>query len=251
MHNAAFAALDLDWAYVPLPVAPSRVAEAVRGLGALGFAGANVTIPHKGAVIPFCDEVDETAEQAGSVNTLVIKDETVLGSSTDGLGVSTTIDADGAHVLILGAGGAARPVAVAVLAAGASSVTVAARRRDAARRLADGLRAIAPGQEVTAAQTWPPAEVDATVLVNSTPVKDVVLVRPRAGQQVVDLAYRPDGVDTAFVAAARAAGCEAVIDGAEFLVRQGAASFERWTGRTAPIDVMRHAVRGEDRRDAR
>ena len=110
MHNAAFAALGLDWAYVPLPVTPSRMGEAVRGLAALGFVGANVTIPHKVAVIPFCGEIDATAERAGSVNTLVLQDDVVLGSSTDGLGVSTTIAAAGAHVLILGAGGAARPV---------------------------------------------------------------------------------------------------------------------------------------------
>ena len=83
MHNAAFAALGLDWAYVPLPVTPSRMGEAVRGLGALGFVGANVTSPHKVAVIPFCGEIDATAERAGSVNTLLLQDDVVLGSSTE------------------------------------------------------------------------------------------------------------------------------------------------------------------------
>lgn len=251
MHNAAFAALGLDWAYVPLPVRPGDVGEAVRGLVALGFAGANVTIPHKGAVIPFCDEIDVAAEQAESVNTLLVEGGRVVGSSTDGLGVSaTTITAD-THVLILGAGGAARPVATALLAAGARSVTVAARRPEAAAELAEHLRAIAPAGLIDVARQWPPAGAGGTVLVNATPVKDVVVVEPRADQQVVDLAYRPDGAPTALVAAARAAGCPTVVDGLEFLVRQGAASFERWTSKPAPVGVMRQAVRGGDDPEAR
>src|SRR4249919_1039949 len=85
MQNAGFAALGLDWAYVPLPTPPELLGDAVRGLRAAGFAGANVTIPHKQAVIAFCDEVDVVAARAGSVNTLVIRDGRVLGSSTDGL----------------------------------------------------------------------------------------------------------------------------------------------------------------------
>src|SRR5262245_64881611 len=83
MHNAAFAALGLDWAYVPLPTSPEHLADAVRGLVAAGFAGANVTIPHKTAVIELCDAVDEVARHAESVNTLVVRDGRVLGSSTD------------------------------------------------------------------------------------------------------------------------------------------------------------------------
>ena len=92
MQNAGFAALELDWAYVPLPTSPERLGDAVRGLIAAGFAGANVTIPHKQAVIAFCDEVDEVAARAHSVNTLVLRDGRVLGSSTDGLAVTTQID---------------------------------------------------------------------------------------------------------------------------------------------------------------
>ena len=95
MQNAGFAALGLDWAYVPLPTPPERLGDAVRGLVAAGFAGANVTIPHKEAVIGLCDELDEFAERAGSVNTLVIEDGRVLGSSTDGLAVTSQIEASG------------------------------------------------------------------------------------------------------------------------------------------------------------
>ena len=92
MQNAGFAALGLDWAYVPLPTPPEGLADAVRGIVAMGFAGANVTMPHKEAVIALCDEVDDVAARAGSVNTLVIRDGCVRGSSTDGLAVVEHLD---------------------------------------------------------------------------------------------------------------------------------------------------------------
>jgi shikimate dehydrogenase len=219
LQNAAFAALALDWAYVPLPVAPEGLAVAVRALGALGFAGANVTIPHKRAVVALCDEVESEAERAGSVNTLVVQDGRVLGSSTDGPAVTSALDAAGRRALVLGGGGAAQAVVAALREAGAE--VVVARRTD---------------------HGWPPSGEGFDVLVNATPVRDELLVAPRAGQQVADLAYREDGEPTTLVAAARAAGCERVVDGLEVLVRQGAASFERWTGVPAPIDVMRAAI---------
>ena len=122
MQNAGFAALGLDWAYVPLPTPPERLADAVRGLVAMGFAGANVTIPHKQAVIDLCDELDDVAEGAGSVNTLVFRDGRVLGSSTDGAAVTDQIDAAGRRALVLGAGGSAK------------AVVACARRRGSRRR---------------------------------------------------------------------------------------------------------------------
>ena len=146
MQNAAFAARGLDWAYVPVPVKPEDLEAAVSGLAALGFAGANVTIPHKSAIVSFCDELDGVAERAASVNTLVIRDGRVLGSSTDGLAVTDAVAAEGARVLILGAGGAAVAVAVALLDAGAAGVIVAARDSDRAHAL-DGATARAlPGE---------------------------------------------------------------------------------------------------------
>lgn len=229
MQNAAFAALALDWAYVPLDVAPEGLRAAVDGLRALGFAGANVTIPHKTAVVALCDQVDEVARRAGSVNTLVLRDGRVLGSSTDGEAVTGAVEAAGADALVLGAGGAARAVVAALRDAGAARVRVAAR---------DHGRAEALGE----AAPWPPDASAATLVVNATPVRDEPLVEPRPGQQVVDLAYRPDGTPTALVAAARAAGCARVVDGLEVLVRQGAASFERWTGLPAPVEIMRKAL---------
>ena len=241
MQNAAFEAIGLDWAYVPLRVDAERLGEAVRGLVAFDFAGANVTIPHKTSVLAFCDEVDEVARRAASVNTLVVREGRVHGSSTDGLAVTGAVDAAGAHVLVLGAGGSAQAVATALVEAGAEGLTVAARRTEAARALAEHVLRIFPGRDVRAAD-WPPDTDAATILVNATPLKEELAVEPQAGQQVVDLAYLPDGRQTALVAAARAAGCPVVVDGLEVLVRQGAASFERWTGLPAPIDVMRAAV---------
>ena len=222
MQNAGFAALGLDWAYVPLPTPPDALPDAVRGLRAMGFAGANVTIPHKQAVIELCDELDDIARAAGSVNTLVFHEGRVLGSSSDGDAVTAQIDAAGRRVLVLGAGGAALAVVEALERAGAE-VTTASRR--------------APG--------WPPSGAAYDVLVNATPVKEELIVEPHEGMQVIDLAYLPDGRETALVKAARSAGCEVVVDGLDVLLFQGAAAFERWTGLPAPLVAMRDALRRE------
>ena len=221
MQNAGFAALGLDWAYVPLPTAPDGLREAVRGLVATGFAGANVTIPHKEAVITWCDELDEVAERAGSVNTLVVSGGRVLGSSTDGLAVASQIEAEGRRVLVLGAGGASKAVAAALEGEGAE--VVVRGRRD-------------PG--------WPPSGEGFDVLVNATPVKDELIVTPHPGMQVVDLAYQPNGRPTALIAAALERDCHPCVDGLDVLLAQGAASFERWTGEAAPLVAMRTALRG-------
>jgi shikimate dehydrogenase len=232
MQNAAFAAAGLDWEYVLLPAEDDEVEDTVRGL-VDGFAGANVTVPHKAAVLPFLDELDSFAERAGSVNTIVVHEGRLLGSSTDGLAVTGAIDVDGARVLLVGAGGAARAVATALADAGAA-LRISARRRTQAESLAARLGA--------SVEDWPPQAGDAAVIVNATPVRDEVLVSLASTVTVVDLAYRADGKPTALAVAARAAGCM-VVDGLEVLVRQGAVSFERWTGLEAPLDVMRTAVR--------
>ncbi len=214
MHNAAFAALGLDWRYEALELEPHELRDAVRELD----AGANVTIPYKLDVMALCDELEA---EAVSINTLVRRpDGTIYGSSTDGLAVTSAVRALGARALVLGDGGAARAVVAALERAGAQ-VRTASRRTE-----------------------WPPELRDATLIVNTTPVKDELLVEPRAEQDVVDLAYNADGSDTALIAAARRAGCETIVDGLDVLVRQGAASFERWTGVAPPVDVMRAAAYG-------
>jgi shikimate dehydrogenase len=203
MQNAAFAAAGLDWHYVALDVID--VVPAVAQLRADGFAGANVTIPHKQAVVAACDEAEGDA-----LNTLVFRDGRVLGFNTDKeilAGVNAT------RACVIGAGGAALALAPA---------------------LPPETRFFARSGE------WPPDATGCDLIVNATPVRDALLVTPVGGQTVVDLAYGPE--DTALVAAARAAGCE-VIDGLEALVRQGAASFRIWTGLEPPVEVMRRAVR--------
>ena len=216
MQNAAFAARALDWAYVALDVEPDRLTEAVRGLAAAGFVGANVTAPHKVAVLESCDEVDEVASRARSVNTLMIADGRVRGTSTD----AQALDGVAASkAVLLGSGGAARAWLAALEQRGVDV------------------------QTYSRSGEWPPPpEADAELIVNATPLVDEVLVQPVAGQAVVDLAYSLDGRDTALIAAARKAGCETIVDGLEVLVRQGAASFECWTGMAAPLEVMRAAV---------
>ena len=209
IQNAAFAARALDWAYVPLEVEPARLAEAVRGLVALGFAGANVTIPHKEAAPALCEEAE-----GDSVNTLVIRDGRVLGFNTD-REIVAGIDAE--HVCLIGAGGAAR----ALLPALPGEVRMFSRSGD-----------------------WPPDASGCDLIVNATPVRDKLLVEPRPKQAVVDLAYHSDGSATALVSAAREAGCRLVVDGLEALVRQGAASFKLWTGVEAPVEAMRTALDG-------
>ena len=201
IQNAAFAARGLDWAYVPLAVRPEALADAVRGLVALGFAGANVTTPHKLAV------ANLVQADAGSVNTLVIRDGRLEGTSTD---AAIVADQQFERAAILGAGGAAAAFAAV---------------------LPDAWRFSRRG-------TWPPDVGDVDLVVNATSERDEVLVELHAGQTLVDLPYPA----TATARAAEAAGAR-VVDGLDVLVAQGAASFELWTGVPAPVEVMRAAVR--------
>jgi shikimate dehydrogenase len=203
MQNAAFAARALDWRYDAFDV--DDVVAAVAALRTLGFAGANVTIPYKEQVVAACDETDGDA-----VNTLVFRDERVIGLNTD-REILAGIDAT--RACVIGSGGAAKALAPAL----PPDTRVFTRRGD-----------------------WPPDATGCDLIVNATPVRDELLVQPIAGQTVVDLAYGQR--DTALVLAARAAGCD-VVDGREALVRQGAASFRLWTGLEPPVETMRAAVR--------
>jgi len=201
MQNAAFAARGLDWAYVPLSVRPGELEAALRGLVALQFIGANVTTPHKVAAAKLV-ETDQP-----SVNTLVIREGRIHGSSTD---PAILRSLEFSRAAIIGDGG--------VAAAFAAS-------------LPDALRFSRRG-------TWPADVTGADLVINATSERDLVLVEVQAGQTLVDLPYPL----TATGLAAEAAGAD-VVDGLEVLVAQGAASFELWTGIPAPVEVMRAAVR--------
>ncbi|MHB8641361.1 MAG: shikimate dehydrogenase family protein [Gaiellaceae bacterium] len=216
MQNAAFAAAGLDWEYTAIDVELGGLLEAVRNLVHEGFRGANVTAPHKVAAFGACDEVDERAERAESVNTLVFRDGRVLGTTTD---TEALDEVDGTTAVLLGGGGAARAWRAALESRG---MVVRPFARSGA---------------------WPPDPAGTDVIVNATPVKDELLVEPGPQHAVIDLPYNGDGTETALVTAARAVGSRTVVDGLEVLARQGAAAFELWTGVEAPLDVMRSAVR--------
>jgi shikimate dehydrogenase len=245
LHNAAFAALELDWVYVAFPVPRGRGADAVAAVSALGLAGLNVTMPHKEDVASACDDLTPDAAALRSVNTVVaLPDGRSLGDSTDGPGFLDAIAVEGISVagkpvLVLGAGGAARAVVLALGRAGAA-VTVAARRPDAAEAAA----ALTPGGCVRALGAADPSAF--AVVVNATPLGmsggDPLPIDPESlhsGQAVVDLVYHP--ADTPLLTAARARGALAV-NGLGMLVHQAARSFTLWTGQTAPVEAMRAAV---------
>jgi shikimate dehydrogenase len=201
MQNAAFAARGLDWTYVALRVRSAALEDALRGLVALEFAGANVTTPHKLAAAKL---VDSDAE---SVNTLVLRDGRLHGSSTD---AAILAGLEFERAAILGDGGAA--------------VAFAAALPDAAQFSRRG--------------TWPPDVEGVDLVVNATSEREAVLVELAAGQTLIDLPYPA----TATARDAERRGAR-VLDGLDVLVAQGAASFEAWTGIPAPVDVMRAAVR--------
>ena len=256
MHNAAFAKLGLNWAYVPLPVQPEYLQSALKGLAALNFIGVNVTIPHKQAVMRQMDELSHTARVTGAVNTVHFKDGKFFGYNTDALGFLNSLqEADcypkGVRAAVLGAGGSARSVVYALARGEADSVVVLNRTAERAAFLVEDLTSSFPGR----ALTFRPLTSDALaaldgqldLIVNTTsvgmyphgdacPWPDDV---PMPAQTVYyDLVYNP--LETIFLARARAAGA-ITVDGLGMLVHQGAVAFEKWTGQVPPTDVMRQA----------
>jgi shikimate dehydrogenase len=253
LHNAAFAALGLDWVYVPLPVRRTEVGAAVEGLRALGLRGANVTVPHKGAVLPYLDRVDGDAQLIEAVNTIAVVRGELVGYNTDVEGVRGALadacgdDLRGASGLVLGAGGAARASALALSRLGVRLTVV---NRTAAERLVALVEAAVPG---AVCRRLPLGELDRDfvgrqrLVVNATSlgmagagkVPPVLADTVGAGHVVFDLVYARGETD--FIAQAQRQGAT-VIGGLEMLVRQAAAAFPLWTGRRAPLEVMRHAV---------
>jgi shikimate dehydrogenase len=245
MHEAGYAALGLtDWRYQLLPVPPELLAETVCALPGAGFAGANVTIPHKEAALALADSASDAARAIGAANTLTFADGAIHAENTDAPGLIDALPRPpaGLRALVLGAGGSARAAVWALLDAGAGEVLVWNRTRTRAERLCAELG----GRVVDGAE---PADL----LVNTTSVglqsgEDPFKTLPLAVDALrgypclVDFVYGAE--PTALTSAARSAGVE-VVDGLELLVRQGARSFELWTGRPAPLDVFRAAARGD------
>ncbi len=257
MQNAALAALGLgdEWSYEAIEVAPAQFDERTRALGEQGFAGANVTIPHKEAALALADTASEAAIEIGAANTLSFTDAGIRAENTDAPGLLAALAEDpaGRRALVLGAGGAARAAAWALRSAGAE-VAVWNRTPERAQALARDLGVEAVGEGAVRLH-------DLDVLVNATSVgMEGAKTAAQSGKQlkqlgldadgiserlvVVDLAYGPD--ETELASAARARGAR-VVDGVEVLVHQGAASLRIWTGREPPVDVMRVAARSGDK----
>lgn len=247
IHNAAFTELGLPWVYCAFRVPPEGLAQAVKGARQLGFAGLNVTIPHKEPVAGLVDEVAGEARTTGAVNTIAFSEGRMIGLNTDVegfmkfLSLDVGISVEGRQTLVLGAGGAARAVARGLGLMGAARVAVAARDEAKAAEVA---KLSFPARGTV--HQWiegPWLARDAHLVVNATPVSadagELLRSDVGAGQHVVDLSYLPESPE--LVLRARAAGADA-FSGLGMLVHQAAASFEIWTGRPAPIEVMSAAA---------
>lgn len=243
MHNQAFEDCGLDGVYVPFPV--EDVAGAMAGFRALGVRGVSVTIPHKKAIMRYLDVIDPVAKKIGAVNTLVCEDGWIKGYNTDWIGsnraLETKLSLAGKDVIVLGGGGSARAIGFGLVEAGANPVIVC-RNEEQGTELACSLDC--PWYPLTALD-----ELQADCLVNGTSVgmgdlADLSLVSPeKVGDfgVVMDIVYAP--LETKLLRDARAAGC-ITIDGLQMLLLQGAAQFELWTGKTAPVERMRKVVYG-------
>jgi shikimate dehydrogenase len=255
MHNAALKALGLNWVYLPLPVPPSRVSDALRGLHALGFRGVNVTVPHKEVVIPFLDEVSPAATAVGAVNTILVEEESgrLVGYNTDWRGFLADLQAldvplNGRDCLVLGAGGSARGIVYALNQGGARVVLLARRveqARELAAHLGDGaVERVLPFSELAEAAAYSRAPL----IINSTPLGMSPYVEGSpwpdevpfpAGTFVYDLVYNPR--ETLLMRQARQAGCR-TSNGLGMLLRQGAVSFALWSGLQPDLKVMEMAL---------
>jgi len=255
MHNAALAALGLDWVYVPFEVAPENVGAAVASIRALGLVGANVTVPLKELVLPYLDEIDEGAARIGSVNTICNQNGKLVGYSTDGAGFLRSLEevgqtVDNRSVCILGAGGSARAVAFALASRGCFCM-IANRTTARAEELAAAVNAVYPNSAEAAG--WGTGTKTFDLLVNTTSAgmspntSEMPALPPGvfdAKPFVYDLIYAP--ARTRLLAEAEAAGC-GTQNGIKMLVQQGAVSLSLWTGKPLsemPTAVMEAAVMG-------
>jgi shikimate dehydrogenase len=240
IHSAAFTAAGVDAVYLALDVGPEDLADAITGLRAARFLGANLTVPHKLAVLDLVDAVTDEVTAVGAANTLFWRQGRLVADNTDAIGLQRAVTREigvhpGDHVLIYGAGGAARAAAVAFARLGAA-VVVRARRADVAAQVHELAR--------THGAAAPDSAARPRVVVNATPLgldgeslpDELMALHP--DQVALDLIYGP----TPFLAAAEGRGALAV-DGLGMLIGQAAAAFERWTRQPAPIEAMTAAAR--------
>ena len=244
LHNAAFTALGLDWLYVACHVPEGHGAEAVEEMRSLGFKGLSVTMPHKAAVASAVDALSATAAKLGVVNCVRVEDDRLIGENTDGIGLLNSIqtqmaiDVEGLRVVILGAGGAARSVALAMVESG-STVGICNRTHSSAEQIVE----IVGGTSSVVQQN---AIKDAELIINATPIGmaandpmpfDADLLRD--GQSVVDLIYEPS--KTTLLKEAEARGLR-TLNGLGMLLHQAGEQFRLWTGQQPPIKAMAESV---------
>ena len=253
MHTFAFQYHKLDCVYVPFPVQPEHLARAVAGAVALGVSGFNVTIPHKEAIMAHLHTVSPEARFIGAVNTVLVQEGQTIGYNTDGEGFLQPLQAVAPPLTqltgcVLGAGGAARALTMALLQAGCPALTIANRTPERAERLVAALQARFPQAAVQAIPFAKAAECAraSTLLVNATsvglhqtdePLLPDTCFQPE--QVVYDIVYRP--LDTPLLQAARRRGAT-VISGLDMLIGQGAAAFTIWTGLPFPIAAVRRML---------
>lgn len=255
MQEAAFRDRGLNWRYLTIEVHPEDLGDAMKGLRAFNMQGINLTIPHKIAVLQYLDGLSPEAELIGAVNTVVRKDDQLIGHNTDGKGFLRSIrddagvDPQGKHVTFLGAGGAARAMAVELALAGAEHITIVNRTPRRGQELASVLAEKTPAEaQFVAWEGKYTVPSEAHILVNATSmglypkVEDmppVEMASIHSDLLVCDVIPNPPR--TAFLSAAAARGAR-TLDGLGMLVYQGAIGFEMWTGVPAPVPVMRRAL---------
>ena len=255
MHNAAFAKAGLDYVYVPFHVRPNDLADAIAGFQAINVVGINVTLPHKQAVISHLTSISREAELIGAVNTLTFTDEGIHGDNTDAPGVLRALEVNGnmsvpvgENVVVLGAGGAARAVVVALALAGVASITIANRTVERAVALAEemGQKTGISMQGLGLADAQLPVAVRESLLLINTATVSMDATHPllisadwlQPNTIVYDIVYTPPV--TPLMRAAAERGCE-TLGGIGMLVHQGAIAFEKWTG-IAPCTETMHQV---------
>ncbi len=245
MHNTGFKQLGIDYRYIVMPVQPHLLKDAVRGVKALGFAGINVTVPHKENVIPLLDEINEEAGFIGAVNTVLNREGSLIGFNTDGRGFMKSIkeagiDLKGKKVFIVGAGGVSRAVSY-YLSKEVERLGLFDIDKDKLDVLVKDLKNIRDNvySEITINSI-----ADSDIVINATPLgmKDTDLLpldvsKLNNKKIVIDMIYW----DTPLLKKADAMGCK-VLNGLGMLFWQGVAAFEIWTGAEAPVDVMRKAL---------
>jgi shikimate dehydrogenase len=250
MHNAAFEKLGLNWCYLAFEVNPKNLRAAIEGAKAMNFAGINLTVPHKLLAVEMMDELDESAKKWGAVNTIKFNEKGSVGFNTDADAIVTALREDlkvelhGAKILLLGAGGAGRTAALKLASEKVAELFLVNRTQSKAKEIAGEIKKQFPSVKVSTG--YPKIKVDLVLNATSLGLKaddslplDEKQFSLKQTRAVYDMIYRP--AETKLLAAAKKSGCKTA-NGLGMLLHQGAKAFEIWTGKSAPLDVMRRAL---------